>query len=386
MTKGLSDPGLLNLLFPFHFILDNNLDYVQLGSSLSKTIIEPKRFVDDFLLVRPGLGIQYLFDSIADYHDQVFILKIKREENALLFKGQFIHLSDEQQLLFVGSPWITNEDVFEKAGLKIKDFAVHDSLIDLLQIVKVQQMAAEDVRKMNQELIGKNQELLKINSELDKFVYSISHDLRSPLLSIKGIIQMIPIKEKLSEGTMKFLTMAEKSINRLDHTVQEILDYSRNARLELKPSAFSLEQTIEAVFADLSFASATPVDCSLEISGPTVVTSDKHRIETLLKNIIGNAVKYHNPNISHPWVKVSVSNTKSHVTIKVADNGMGISEKNLPKVFDMFYRGNSSVEGTGLGLYICNEIIGRLGGTIDVASELGTGSTFTIVFPNTNKQ
>lgn len=384
MTTRLSDPELLNLLFPFHFIIDNKLEYVQLGASLQKTLHDPKRFVDDFSLVRPGLGIQYRFESIAEYHDQVFILKIKRETNGLLLKGQFVHLSDDQQLLFVGSPWITNEDVFEKTGLKIKDFAIHDSLIDLLQHVKVQQMAVEDVRQINQELIHKNQELQKINSELDKFVYSISHDLRSPLLSIKGIIQMIPVKEQLSAGTLKFLSMAEKSINRLDQTVQEILDYSRNARLELKLSEFSLVQTIEGIFADLRFASDVPVECSLEISGSPLITSDKYRLETLLKNIIGNAVKYHNPQAEHPWVKVSVAHSKTHVVIKVADNGMGISEKNLSRVFEMFYRASSSVAGTGLGLYICKEIISRLGGTIEVESAIGKGSTFTITFPTTH--
>lgn len=384
MTTRLSDPELLNLLFPFHFIIDNKLEYVQLGASLQKTLHDPKRFVDDFSLVRPGLGIQYRFESIAEYHDQVFILKIKRETNGLLLKGQFVHLSDDQQLLFVGSPWITNEDVFEKTGLKIKDFAIHDSLIDLLQHVKVQQMAVEDVRQINQELIHKNHELQKINSELDKFVYSISHDLRSPLLSIKGIIQMIPVKEQLSAGTLKFLSMAEKSINRLDQTVQEILDYSRNARLELKLSEFSLVQTIEGIFADLRFASDVPVECSLEISGSPLITSDKYRLETLLKNIIGNAVKYHNPQAEHPWVKVSVAHSKTNVVIKVADNGMGISEKNLSRVFEMFYRASSSVAGTGLGLYICKEIISRLGGTIEVESAIGKGSTFTITFPTTH--
>ncbi|MFZ9942818.1 MAG: hypothetical protein ACO3O0_04345, partial [Bacteroidia bacterium] len=81
MTTRLSDPELLNLLFPFHFIIDNKLEYMQLGTSLQKTLHDPKRFVDDFSLVRPGLGIQYRFESIAEYHDQVFILKIKRETN-----------------------------------------------------------------------------------------------------------------------------------------------------------------------------------------------------------------------------------------------------------------------------------------------------------------
>jgi signal transduction histidine kinase len=321
----------------------------------------------------------------------------------MLLKGQFLLLSEEKRLLFVGSPWITNEAVFEQTGLKIRDFALHDSLIDLLQHVKVQQMSVEDVNEMNQVLIRKNEELvslnrgmseareaveskntelLKINTELDKFVYSISHDLRSPLLSIKGILQLIPMKEKLGDATVKFLKMAEKSVNRLDQTIQEILDYSRNARLDLKLSTFSLVQMVEGIFADLRYANEYPVTFSLEISGSTNIQSDKYRMDTLLKNVIGNAVKYRNTDVQEHRVKVSISSKNNQHVIRVSDNGTGISDKSMPKIFDMFYRGSSSVSGTGLGLYICREIVARLQGTVEVESAPGKGSTFTLTVPS----
>ncbi|MFM7903034.1 MAG: sensor histidine kinase, partial [Bacteroidota bacterium] len=296
--------------------------------------------------------------------------------------------------------------VFEQTGLKIRDFALHDSLVDLLQRVKVQQMAVEDVNEMNHVLVKKNEELVslnremrearedvenknselrKINTELDKFVYSISHDLRSPLLSIKGILQLIPLKEQLSAATVKYLKMAEKSVNRLDQTIQEILDYSRNARLMLRLSTFSLVQMIEGIFADLRYANEYPVSFSLEVSGSTNIQSDKYRMDTLLKNIIGNAVKYRNPDVQEHWVKVTVTSRNNLHIVSVSDNGMGISEKSLPKIFDMFYRGSSSVTGTGLGLYICKEIIGRLEGTIDVESIPGKGSTFILTVPSATR-
>ncbi len=403
MIKRLSDPALLDLLFPFHFILNEQLGFIQLGSSLQKLNSKLQVFEEDFDLVRPGLGIQYTFDSINSYSDQVFILRLKKSAAAILLKGQFVRIADEKKLLFVGSPWITNETVFEKTRLRIRDFALHDSLVDLLQHVKVQQMAVEDVNEMNQVLIQKNEQLValnremrdaredleikntelsKINTELDKFVYSISHDLRSPLLSIKGIIQLIPVKEKISGGAAKYLQMAEKSVNRLDQTIQEILDYSRNARLDLKLSSFSLVQMIEGIFADLRYANEYPVSFSLEVSGSTKIQSDKYRMDTLLKNVIGNAVKYRNPDSLEHWVKVSVSSRNNQHIIRVSDNGTGITEKSMPKIFDMFYRGSSSVSGTGLGLYICKEIVVRLEGTIEVESVYGVGSSFTITVPS----
>jgi signal transduction histidine kinase len=402
MIKRLSDPSLLELLFPFHFVLDEGLGYVHVGSSLKKILPNPAVFENDFSLLRPGLGIQYTFDSIASYTDQVFILKMKTNEAISIIKGQFVLIEEDRQLLFVGSPWIMHEDSFAKAGLKIRDFAIHDSLIDLLQHLRVQQMTVDDMNLVNKMLTRKNEELLalntnmaearhdlelknvelrKINAELDRFVYSVSHDLRSPLLSIKGILQLIPVKEKINEGTNKLLQLAEKSVNRLDQTVQEILDYSRNSRLDLKISEFSIIQMIEGVFTDLQFSSEEHVDCTMEISGSSNIRSDKYRLETLLKNIIGNAVKYHNREIKNPWVKVLVKTDKGRCTISVSDNGIGISERSLPKVFDMFYRGSSAVTGTGLGLYICKEIIYRMGGTLDVKSTPGKGSTFTLNFP-----
>ncbi|MFM7078717.1 MAG: ATP-binding protein [Bacteroidota bacterium] len=402
MIKRLSDPKLLDVLFPFHFILDHELAYVQIGSSLKKILPDPLSFEHDFKLVRPGLGIEYTFESISSYSDQVFILRPTSVDAISMVKGQFVLLEESKQLLFVGSPWIMNEDSFAKAGLKIRDFAIHDSLIDLLQHLRVQQMTVEDMNQVNKMLTRKNEELVslnkemaaarqdlelknselhKINAELDRFVYSISHDLRSPLLSIKGILQLIPIKEKTTDGTNKLLQLAEKSVNRLDQTVQEILDYSRNSRLDLKITEFSIIQMIEGIFADLKYSTEENVDCTLEISGSANIKADKYRLETLLKNVIGNAVKYRNRESNNPWVKVLVKNDKTHCTITVSDNGTGISEKSLPKIFDMFYRGSNAVSGTGLGLYICKEIIHRLGGTMDVKSTAGKGSVFSISFP-----
>ena len=168
MTNRLSDPGLIDLLFPFHFIIDEKLGYVQTGPSLRKVCDTLNVFEEDFTLIRPGLGIQYTFDSISSYQDQVFILKLNKSVAGLLLKGQFVLLSEEKRLLFVGSPWITNEAVFEQTGLKIRDFALHDSLVDLLQHVKVQQMSVEDVNDMNQVLIQKNEQLLQKKPILQK--------------------------------------------------------------------------------------------------------------------------------------------------------------------------------------------------------------------------
>jgi signal transduction histidine kinase len=112
------------------------------------------------------------------------------------------------------------------------------------------------------------------------------------------------------------------------------------------------------------------------------VLTDNYRVATLLKNIIGNAVKYRRDTIADPHVEVVLERVDEYISIQVIDNGSGISEKNVGKVFDMFFRANITVTGTGLGLYICREIINRLGGKINVNSIPGKGSTFTILLPS----
>lgn len=240
-------------------------------------------------------------------------------------------------------------------------------------------------KKFQEEIIHKNIELKKINAELDNFVYSISHDLRAPLLSIKGILRLITMKEKLGETATNYLKMADSSVDRLDLTVQEILDYSRNARLDLQITEFDLTSVVEDIFNDLRYGTEREISFTLHLEGPAIIQSDRYRIATLLKNIIGNSVKYRNRKINNSKVEVSVVRANDQTEISVTDNGIGIAEHNIDKIFEMFYRASSDVTGTGLGLYICKEILARLGGQIRVESELGEGTTMHITLPERKK-
>jgi signal transduction histidine kinase len=231
-------------------------------------------------------------------------------------------------------------------------------------------------------VIDKNEELKKINAELDNFVYSISHDLRSPLLSIKGILGMVSDEVAFDEQNRTLMDMALDSTDRLDGTIQEILDYSRNSRTELRLSEVDLAGIVKTVFSDLRYAAPEGFIFRLEDLIKEPVLTDHYRVATLLKNIIGNAVKYRRNSVPDPQVEVVLERIDEFISIQVIDNGTGIPEKNIGQVFDMFFRANITVSGTGLGLYICREIINRLGGKIKVESVSGKGSTFTILLPS----
>lgn len=244
----------------------------------------------------------------------------------------------------------------------------------------------QDVTEQNKiqlDIRQKNEELKKTNAELDQFVYSISHDLRSPLLSIKGIISLVLKSPELKEENVKLLNMSLTSATRLDSTIQEILEYSRNARLNITQDEFNITELIQNIFDDLKFSSNTIIQLYIEENGHPMIRTDKARLGVLLKNIIGNSIKYRRSDVL-PQVNVKIDVNDHQLLISIKDNGEGIPEKHIGKVFDMFYRATTTSIGTGLGLYICKEIIQKLKGNIQLQSELGFGTTVQVMIPVNN--
>jgi PAS domain S-box-containing protein len=231
-----------------------------------------------------------------------------------------------------------------------------------------------------QTVMEKNEELSKINLELDNFVYSISHDLRSPLLSIKGILSLILSAPELSAEQIKLINMCLSSASRLDTTIQEILEYSRNSRMDVSLERVDVAEMVNNIFNDLRFASGNDIVLNINAPENPVIRTDRLRLGVLLKNIIGNSIKYRRQGIP-ALVEVSLDIGTDRSTISVKDNGEGIAPRHLGRVFDMFYRGTTSSIGTGLGLYICKEIAGKLGGDLSIESQAGAGTTVHIILP-----
>ena len=237
-----------------------------------------------------------------------------------------------------------------------------------------------ELKKVQEAVTRKNEELRKINTELDNFVYSISHDLRSPLLSIKGIVSLITHSNEIDEKTRKYLEMVDGSATRLDGTIQEILEYSRNSRLEIAHEEFDVVNMVKQSYNDLQFSAQGNMQLILDIQTSPVLFSDKSRIGVLLKNVLGNAIKYRKKEIDS-FVKFTLKRERGTIIMHISDNGEGIDAMHLDKIFTMFYRGTTSSVGTGLGLYICKEIANKLNGDLHVESTLGVGTTMTITIP-----
>ncbi|MBS1557953.1 MAG: HAMP domain-containing histidine kinase [Bacteroidetes bacterium] len=232
--------------------------------------------------------------------------------------------------------------------------------------------------KIEQELLQNNQLLIKTNRELDRFVYSASHDLRAPLSSLLGLIDIANRTQDFSE--VKYcLTLMETRVKDLDAFIKEIIDYSRNARQELRPEIFNLLELVKESAAGLKY-SAEAENIFIQYAIPTdlSVRTDRARLKVILTNLIGNALKYSNSSRPDPWVKVLAQQTNNILTITIEDNGTGIEPEHLPKIFEMFYRASEKSQGSGLGLYIVKETLDKLQGKIAVTSVPGQGSAFRV--------
>jgi len=225
-----------------------------------------------------------------------------------------------------------------------------------------------------------NEELFIRNNELDRFVYSASHDLSAPLKSILGLITVAQM-EKPSPEINKYLDLMRRSVLKLDSFIRDIISYSRNARLSVKKVPISFSALVESVWADHQFTpNVDKIKFQLVNNIHSEFQSDETRLRIIFNNLISNAIKFHRPNHS-PFIKITASEFPEHFEFEVEDNGMGISPDLKNKIFDMFFRATETVQGSGLGLYILKEALSRLNGTVKVESTLGEGTTFLITLP-----
>jgi signal transduction histidine kinase len=228
---------------------------------------------------------------------------------------------------------------------------------------------------------AKNEQLQKVNAELDRFVYSASHDLRAPLSSLLGLIELAR-KTNDPKEIDTYLTMMKGRIHHLDDFIREIIDYSRNERMEVIRKPVNLHQLVEeATFNLKHLDGADRINIVNEIPADTVLPSDAMRLKIVMNNLMNNAIKYHDHNKEDRYIRISIQAAQQGTHFTVCDNGMGIPAEHHDKVFNMFYRASDKSKGSGLGLYIVKQSLGQLGGSVTLKSQLGEGSTFTVLLP-----
>jgi signal transduction histidine kinase len=242
-------------------------------------------------------------------------------------------------------------------------------------------VAENKLMQQNEKLLASNAELLKINKELDNFVYSVSHNLRGPLSSILGIVNLSRIEQEPNYTWL--MEKVEVSVQKLDQTLREILEYSRNSRNDIEYEKIDLKKIVGENFQKLKYIPGSERhQLIITQEGNAAVMTDSYRINIIINNILANSLKYCDPGKTQMIVHVHALVTDEELLISFEDNGIGIASDVLPRMFDMFFRGNEKSEGAGLGLYIVKEAVEKLKGKIEVKTSVGAGTIITVRLPN----
>lgn len=233
----------------------------------------------------------------------------------------------------------------------------------------------------NQRIIElQNEELKKTNKELDRFVYSASHDLRAPLSSISGLVNLMELEKGHCDP--RYISLIKERVKAMEVFISEIVTYSRNSRLAPDIRSISLLDLINDVIDSLAFfENAHKMKVSVHVPKDLIINTDKDRLKIVLNNLLTNSIKYADFAKSNSFIEVNAVRKEGRILIEIKDNGIGIDDLHQERIFDMFYRATERSTGSGLGLYIAREAVEKLGGKILAQSEANSGSTFSLELP-----
>lgn len=265
------------------------------------------------------------------------------------------------------------------------DYVLKTNLVRLPSAIEaaLKKKQTENRKKAaEQNLLKRNEELVKINTEMDRFVYSVSHNLRAPLMSVLGLINVAKLQTDHRQ-IGDYLGLMENSIHKLDETIKEILDYSRNARLDLEYDKINFKTLLEDCLDRLKYLkNFNRIKVNIELSGDSELYSDQVRLFTIFNNLISNAIRYQDERKAEPYIQIHITVKPNEAIISIEDNGIGIHNQYLDKIFTMFFRASEDGAGAGLGLFIVKETIDKLHGNIQVQSKVNDGTRFLITVPN----
>jgi signal transduction histidine kinase len=224
-------------------------------------------------------------------------------------------------------------------------------------------------------------ELVETNQELDTFFYKASHDLKGPLASVMGIVNLARL-ENTDPLNEKYFTMIETSVKRLDRTLLDLIELARTRKGTSKISLINVRTLVEEILHSLRhLPDFGRINFEVKIDNQIELKADKVLVLSVFQNLIHNAINYCNH--QSPWVRIKVEKEGAGVLLEISDNGDGIPATIKDKVFEMFYRGHPDSSGSGLGLFIVKNALEKMEGKISFESELGKGTVFTVHIPNT---
>lgn len=355
------DSGLVNTVVKQGKILDSKFDELQ-------STFERQQQEQMFFLKIVLLGTTILVILLTIYLSVYIGNKLAQPIRALSNKMSNQELQNDQTL----------GDLTAELEHEPQEIAnLERSFIELSNRVKHQMF---EIKEKNVELSKQNQSLEKLNKELDRFIYHTSHDLRSPLTAVLGLIEVIELYKE--DDITEYLTHMKTSISQLDETIMQIIRFYKNQHMEVVKEIVDLNKLTHRIFDLYKFHPLMKgIEFQSDFKEVNIIHGDSYRLSIVLKNLISNAIKYSDEKKSKCFIKVSSSLINNQCVIEITDNGIGMDSQTKSKVFDMFYRGPSQRNGSGLGLYIIKEALKKMDAEIKLESEKGVGSVFSICIP-----
>lgn len=234
-------------------------------------------------------------------------------------------------------------------------------------------------------LKAKNKELEKVNATMEKFLYSTSHDLRSPVSSILGLVNLMRL-ETPDKVLQDYIDKVEVSAFRLDMIIRDLMGFTKTSYQRAKSRRVNVKDLVSNIVNRYSQESNFG-NISFEITANEKFPfyTDQERLEIILDNIVRNAFHFYDCNKTYSFLRISIMIDSTDAYVDILDNGIGIGKPHQSQIFNMFYKASNLSRGAGLGLYIVKESLQQLNGNISVESEIGFGSLFKIRIPNHNK-
>jgi chemotaxis family two-component system sensor kinase Cph1 len=270
-----------------------------------------------------------------------------------------------QTVLLTSAPW-ANEDFH--SALRLKE-----------EVAFAISRKATEIRLINEKL-------REAYDELDAFSYTISHDLKNPLTTIKSYSQLLKRSLKLEPREQSMLEGILSGANRMQTMIEEVLHYSKAAQIKGKPRIVNMADLLADLKEQLLVAHED-LPLTIHIGSTPPVYGDETMIQQVFSNLMGNAIKY-SSKTALPVIAVSGERLENQVRYRVTDNGIGIKLRDQERIFDLFTRSDDAdaYEGSGVGLAIVKKIMGKHSGRIWVESEPGSGSTFHVAFQTDQQQ
>lgn len=267
----------------------------------------------------------------------------------------------------------------DENGEIIKWFGTCTDIQEQREILEELKRTKEELREANSNLNHSVQELSKINLELDNFVYSASHDLKAPLNNLEGLIALLQPSTKEESNQDEIINLLGKSVGRFKEVVNDMTLIAQTAKDNYNIHNIDFPVLLNQIKSDLNHlinSTGTILNLDLQVKN---FEYPRKEIRSILFNLISNGIKYRSPD-RPPIIIIRTKFSHEEIILEVEDNGSGIEEKYMPELFDKYFRINTTVEGSGLGLFIVKRMVENRGGRIEVTSKFEKGSRFSVFF------